>query len=198
MVLYRSSAMNMILPTFCVMLYSFVESKKKFGSAYQIDRAVREGRLFRMGTGIYSDTGEESELEIVQWRHPKAVMTLDSAFFYYDLTDEVPDAYYMATDRKARPLNDPQVRQIYMPEGTFDLGVTTIDYCGDKVRTYDLERLLIETARMKSRLDPTLYKGVILSFRKRAEALVAHKIADYLQYFAKHDAIESVIYGEVF
>jgi len=151
-----------------------------------------------MESGIYSDSGEESELEVVQWRHPKAVMTLDSAFFYYDLTDDIPDAYYMATDRNARPLNDTRVRQFYMPNGTFHLGITTIDYCGDKVRTYDLERLLIETARMKSRIDPALYKEVVLSFRKIAETLVAHKIADYLQHFPKRDAIESIIYEEVF
>jgi len=151
-----------------------------------------------MGAGVYSDTGDENELEIVQWRHPKAVMTLDSAYFYYDLTDEVPDAYYMATDRKARPLNDPLVWQFFMPEGTFELGITTIEYCGDKVRTYDLERLLIETARMKSRLDPALYKEVVVSFRKRTESLIAHKIADYLQFFPRRDAIECVIYEEVF
>ena len=180
------------------MLYSFVESKKRYGTPYQIERAVRDGRLFKVGPGVYSDSGDESELAIVQWRHPNAVMTLDSAYFYYDLTDEIPDAYYMATDRKARALNDPLVRQFYMPEGTFEIGITSIAYGGDKVKIYDKERILIETARMKSRIDPALYKEVILSFRKRTDELVAHKIADYLRHFAKRDAIESIIYEEVF
>ena len=104
----------------------------------------------------------------------------------------------MATDCKARRIADPLVRQFYMPAGTYEIGQTTIEYCGDAVRTYDLERLLIETARMKGKLAPDLYKEVILSFRKRVDKLRAYKITDYLQHFARRDAIETVIYEEVF
>ena len=198
MVLYQPSARVGIMPTKSKMLYSFAECKGKFGSPYQIDKAIADGRLWKMGVGVYSDTGDENELEIVQWRHPNAVMTLDSAFFYYDLTDTVPDLYYMATDHGARPIADPLVKQFYLPAGTAKIGVTTIDYCGDKVRTFDLERLLIETARMKAKIAPDLYKEAILSFRRRSSELEAHKIADYLVHFAKRDAIESIIYQEVF
>ena len=198
MVLYQPSAKGAILPTKGKMLYTFVECKEKFGSPYQIEKATADGRLWKMGTGVYSDTGEENELEIVQWKHPKAVMTLDSAYFYHDLTDSVPEFYYMATDHGARPIADPLVKQCYLPKGTAGIGVTTIEYCGDKVRTFDLERLLIETARMKGKIAPDLYKEVVLSFRRRATELAAYKIADYLAHFAKRDAIETIIYEEVF
>ena len=76
--------------------------------------------------------------------------------------------------------------------------MATIGYCGDKIRTFDLERLLIETARMKGKIAPDLYKEVVLSFRRRATELAAYKIADYLAHFAKRDAIEKIIYEEVF
>ena len=91
MVLYQPSAKMEYMPTKGKVLRSFVECKKKFGSPYQIDKAIANGRLWKMGVGVYSDTGEENELEIVQWKHPNAVMTLDSAYFYHDLTDSVPD-----------------------------------------------------------------------------------------------------------
>ena len=141
-----------------------------------------------MDVGVYSDTGAENELEIVQWRHPNAVMTFDSAYFYHDLTDAVPEFYYMATAHGARPIRDPLVKQFYMPSGTEELGVTTIEYCGDKVRIFDLER----------QLAPDQYKEVVLSFRRRSSELEAYKIADYLAHFARRDAIESIIYEEVF
>ena len=198
MVLYQPSAKIEYMPTKGKMLRSFVECKKKFGSPYQIDKAIASGRLWKMGVGVYSDTGEENELEIVQWKHPNAVMTLDSAYFYHDLTDSVPDFYYMATDHGARPITDPLVKQFYLPAGTAGLGVTTIDYCGDTVRTFDLERLLIETARMKGKLAPDMYKEVVRAFRRRSAEIEAYKIADYLAYFARRDAIEEIIYEEVF
>lgn len=186
------------MPTIGKMLYSFTDCREKFGSPYQIEKAIGAGRIFKLDVGVYSDTGEENELQIVQWKHPNAVMTFDSAYFYYDLTDTVPDFYYMATDHGARPIVDPLVRQYYLPMGTAGIGVTTIDYCGDKVRTFDLERLLIETARMKGKLAPDLYKEVVLSFRRRSNELQAYKIADYLVHFARRDSIETIIYEEVF
>ncbi len=180
------------------MLYTFTECRKKFGSPYQIEKAIREKRLFKMGVGEYSDTGEENELEIIQWRYPQAILTLESAYFYYDLTDSIPDAYYVATDRKARAILDPLIKQFYMPKGTFELGRTTIEFYGTSVRIYDLERLLIETARMKTKLSADLYKEVILRFRKRTESLSTNKLSTYLQHFPKRDALEKIIYEEVF
>ena len=78
------------------------------------------------------------------------------------------------------------------------VGVAEIDYCGDRVRTYDLERLLIDTARMKSKLPSDLYKEVILSFRSRTGSLSEEKIGQYLPLFPKRDMIERILYEEVF
>jgi len=187
-----------VLPTNGIMLYTFTQCKRMHGSAYQIDKAVRENRLFKMDSGIYSDTGQEDELEVVQWMFPRAVLTLDSAYFYHDLTDTIPSAYCMATDRKARVIRHQKIRQIFVPDGTVDLGKIEIAYNGDPVRTYDQERLLIETARYKAKIAPDLYKEVILAFRARAGRLDANKLAEYLGHFAKRDAIETIIYEEVF
>ncbi len=186
------------MPTKDKMLYTFTDCKKKFGSPYQIEKAIRAGALVKMGVGEYSDTGKEDELELIQWRYPQTALTFDSAYFYYDLTDAIPDKYYLATDRKARAITDPLVKQFYMPTGTFELGLTTIEFCGNRVRTYDLERLLIETVRMKNKLSADLYKEVVLSFRKRTSSLSSYKLSDYLPYFSKRDILEKIIYEEVF
>jgi len=180
------------------MLYTFGKCKERFGSPYQINRAISDGRLFKISSGVYSDTGKEDELEIIQWQYPKTILTLDSAYFYYDLTDTIPNRYHLATDRKARVITNPLVRQIFAPADILNLGKTEISYNGDSVRTYDMERLLIETARYKAKLAPDLYKEVILSFRRRTDQLDANKISAYLQHFAKRDLLESIIYEEVF
>ena len=93
MALYQLSAKIEEMPTKGKMLHTYTECKKMFGSPYRIAKAIADGRIRKLGDGVYSDTGEENELEIVQWKHPNAVMTPDSAFFYHDLTDAVPDLY---------------------------------------------------------------------------------------------------------
>ena len=151
-----------------------------------------------MSAGIYSDTGKESELEVLQFAYPRTVITLDSAYFYYDLTDVIPDVYHLATPANSMPIQDERIRQYYVPTSVLSLGVVNIEYEGEKIRSYDLERLLIETARMKGRLPTDLYKEVILAFRKRAESLSTEKIGEYLVGFPRRNRIEDILYEEVF
>ena len=41
------------MPTKGKVLYSFAECKVKFGSPYQIDKAIANGCLWKMGVGVY-------------------------------------------------------------------------------------------------------------------------------------------------
>ena len=134
------------------MYLTYSDCRRRFGSSYQIDKAVADGRLKKIEPGIYSDGGRVSELETVQFKYPKGILAFESAYFYHDLTDVIPDAYHLATPSNAPAINDPRVRQHYFPSVIHMVGVAEIDYCGDRVRTYDLERLLIDTARTKSKL----------------------------------------------
>ena len=51
------------------------------------------------------------ELEIIMKKDPNAILTLNSAFYYYGLTDTIPDHYYVATPKSNRKIED--VRVIY-------------------------------------------------------------------------------------
>ena len=53
MVLYQLSAKARTMPTKGKVLYSFAECKVKFGSPYQIDKAIANGCLWKMGVGVY-------------------------------------------------------------------------------------------------------------------------------------------------
>ena len=171
---------------------------ERFGSPYQIDKAIADGRLFKMIPGVYSDSGSESEIEVLQCRYPESVVTLGTAYYYYDLTDVVPETYDFLTARNARRIQDERIRQYYIPAEMLKVGMVVRTFNGEHIRTYDLERLVIETARMKCSLPPDLYKEVILAFRKRSDDIVPSKIVEYLDRFPKRDRIERIIDEEVF
>ena len=180
------------------MYLSYKDCRTRFGSPYQIDKAIADGRLQKIENGIYSDGGRVSEVGTIQFKYPKGILTFGSAYFYHDLTDVIPDAYHLATPANATPINDSRIKQYYVPIAIYAIGMTEIEYCGDTVKTYDLERLLIDTARMKSKLPSDLYKEVILSFRAKVGALSEEKIGAYLPMFPKRDMIERILYEEVF
>ena len=180
------------------MYLDYSDCRRLFGSPYQIGKALADGRLRKIESGVYSNGGRVSELETVQFKYPKGILAFESAYFYHDLTDTIPEVYHIATPANSSALKDPRVRQYYFPSAIHSVGVTEIDYCGDRVRTYDLERLLIDTARMKSKLPSDLYKEVILAFRSRTSSLSEEKIGAYLHLFPKRNMIERILYEEVF
>ena len=182
------------------MLLGYAEIKKRYGSPYQIDKAIREGLCFKLEAGVYSDTGEEDELDIIQFKYPKAILAQESAFFYQNLTDTIPDLYCLATGMHSSKISDKRVRQCYVAESILPVGVTEIEYAGGKVRTYNLERLAIEVARMKARLPSDIYKEVVLSLRGKAREMYPAKIAEYLANhpFPRKEMIERIVYEEIF
>ena len=174
------------------------ELLKEYPTKHKINCLVKEGTLYNIEKGIYSDRSDPSEVEVVLAKYPNAVLTLESAYYYYQLSDELPGEYHLATDRKAAKINDVRVVQLYVPTGTLLIGVDEIDVFGEHLRIYDRERLLIETMRYRTKLPYDLYREVISNYRTRIGELDPAKITDYLDKFPKRNMIERILDEEVF
>ena len=81
------------------MLYTRKEISKKYNSTYQINRALENKEIFKIQNGIYSDEEFVNPLLVINKKYPNAIFTMDSAFYYWDLTDIIPDKFHLATKR---------------------------------------------------------------------------------------------------
>lgn len=149
----------------------------------QIENKVKNGELYKISRGLYSNQKLTNELEIITKKYPNAILTLNSAFFYYDLTDKIPEYYYLATDRKSKKISDKKVKQIYTKKELLNIGATKEIIDGVTVNIYDKERMLIELIRYKTKLPFELYKEVINSYRKIKNDINFIKLSDYAQSF---------------
>ena len=93
------------------MIYTYKECKEKWSSNYQIKKQIAAGSLFQIEKGIYSDTPDVSTLAVISTKYPKAIFTMDSAFYYHGLTDVIPDEYHIATDKHSIYISDKRIRQ---------------------------------------------------------------------------------------
>ena len=181
------------------MVMNFTECRERYGGRYRTEALVRKGELHKVAPGLYSDKAEWSEIEVLLARYPHSVVTLQSAYYYYDLSDSIPETVHLATDRDAAKIRDERVVQHFIPNGTINIGVVSGKFLNDDVsRIFDKERLLIETARNKTKLPYDLYKEVIESFRRIKDSLYPAKLTDYLESFPKRDSILRTIESEVF
>lgn len=165
------------------MIYSYKELINAGMNRYQIEKKVSNGILYKIKKGIYSDEINCSDLSVIIKKHPKAILTLNSAFFYYELTDKIPDYYYLATDKKSRAIINDSVKQIFTKKELLSIGVTKTIVDGTEVNIYDKERMLIELIRYKNKISYELYKEAINNYRKIRESLNYIKLYNYAQSF---------------
>lgn len=177
---------------------SRTECLKEYGSDYFINQMIAEGKLFRVDKGIFSETEHVPELALLSYKYPKAVITMETAFYLYGLTDEVPDVCTMATKRESAPIADSRVKQVFMPKELLGLGVTTMDYKGYDIQIFDRERMLIELVRYKSKLPFNYYKEILRNYRRILPQLNAEKIRNYAESVPKSDKVIRTIQTEVY
>ena len=171
------------------MIYTYKECMNKWSSNYQIKKQIDTGNLFQIEKGIYSDTPDVSTLAVISVKYPKAIFTMDSAFYYHGLTDVIPDEYHIATDKHSIYLSDKRIRQYYIPSDILNIGVT---------RIYDKERMLIELLRYKNKLPFDYYKEILGNYRGLIYELDIERIQEYAATFPKPKMISEALDAEVF
>lgn len=180
------------------MLYFHKELIKKLKSDYQIQKAVSNKKYYKIEKGLYSDKEFVNPLEIILKKYPNAIFTSDSAYYYYDLTDVIPDYFYLATKRTDSRINDKNVKQIFIPNELFDFGKTQIEIENIIINIYNEERMLVELIRKKNILPFDYYKELITNYRKKSDKLDIYKIQEYISYYKNESTLIDTLMREVF
>ncbi len=178
------------------MLFYYRELLEKGFNRYQIETKIKNKELFKVSKGIYSDELYPSDLAIIMKKYPKSILTLNSAFFCYELTDKIPEYYYLATEKNAHTIKEDSIKQIFTTNTYFGIGLTHMKIEDTEVNIYDKERMLIELVRYKTKLPYELYKEVLNNYRKIREEIDFIKVYKYAKSF-KSSYIIKVIETEV-
>ena len=169
-----------------------------YGSDYLIEQKLKKGELFKLIKGVYSTQKHVPELAVFSFKYPNAVVTMKSAFYFYGLTDVIPDTYDLATTRDAAKIHDKKVKQYFVADDFYELGIETVEYKGFDIRIYSKERMLVELVRYKSKLSFDYYKEVLLSFRRILPQLNVQEIQDIALAAPKSNKIMEILQMEVF
>ena len=179
------------------MLLNYSEAQKKFGSGYQIDRAILRGDLFKHTRGLYSSNRYVSPYAVVAKKYPDAVITMDSAFYIHGLTDVIPGKTHLATKRNALRIRDKSVHQYFLEEHLFEPGKTTIEYDSAEISIYSPERMLVELMRNNAQIPLDYYKEIISSYRKRIGEMDIRAIEEYMSLFERNEYMFNILQREV-
>ncbi|MBR6323157.1 MAG: hypothetical protein IKR59_09820 [Lachnospiraceae bacterium] len=179
------------------MIYTYAECLARWESDYQIKKQIASGKLFRLEKGFYGDQPDIPEMAVIARKYPKAIFTLNSAFYVLGLSDTPPEKYHIATDKHSFYLCDKRIRQYYVGSDILNTGVIMMNLRDTAIRIYDRERMLIELIRYKSKLPHDYYKKILGKYRKLVDELDMKRIFQYAAIFPRHKLILRTLESEV-
>ncbi len=180
------------------MIWTYRECINKYKSAYQIRKAVHTGEIFQIEKGVYASTPTVSTLAIITAKYPKAIITMESAFYFHGLTDVIPDTYCIATSESSRVLRDKRIKQFFIRDDIFNLGVIKMKQQDITFKIYNKERMLIELLRFKNKLPFDYYKEILTNYRNHISELDIEQIQEYTDLFPKQKMLSAALDMEVF
>ena len=180
------------------MFLSYKDCIEKYQNDYFLEKAIAAGSLYKVEKGIYSDTPTWRELSLIAYKNQNAIFTMNSAFYYQDLTDSIPESYFLGTNRDAAKIKDSNVKQVFYPEETLMLGVEEKVINGTYIRLYSKERLLVELIRHKNKIPFDYYKEIINSYRNKIYDLDEELFEDNVGKFPGSKKIMNAIKLEVY
>lgn len=180
------------------MVYNYNEMIEIYRNDYNLKKALSRNEIFKLDKGIYSSKKIVSPLVIYSKKYPNSVITMDSAFYYYNLTDVIPTKVYLATDRNTDKINNEKIVQTFMSKDILYQGKVNVQTNDGVINIYDKERLLIELIRKKKQIPFDYYKEIISNYRALVDELDMYKIEEYLALFKNDMSLSNILQMEVF
>lgn len=164
-------------------------SHKEIIDKYQNDRLVKkmlcEGKIYKIDKSFYSTTENYNILDYFLKKYNNYIFTMETALYIYGFNDITLKKYSIATLSKAKVIKNELIKQYFISNELYEVGMKYIEYDGYKIKIYDKERLLLEIIKNKEKLDNELYENILYQYRNSVTDLSISKIYEYISLYKK-------------
>lgn len=160
----------------------FISTKKL--SDWQEQRlqdAVRKGEAVRIKNGVYADIDALANTMVnIKMIIPGGTLCLWSAWSVYNLTTQIPNAYYVAIERTRKiTLPDyPEFQLVYQSDSLLSIGATQKNVQGYDVPIFDIERSVCDAIKYRNKVGIDVMAEVLQTYLKRPDKNIS-RLMDY-------------------
>lgn len=132
--------------------------------------AVKDGGLVRLRNGLYASpdalAGSIVDIDAII---PGGILCLYSAWYYYNLTTQVPDAFYVAVSRsrKIKLPALPDIKPVFQRNDLLEIGKEEIEEHGIKVLITDIERSVCDAVKYRNKIGIDVMTEIIDNYLRR-------------------------------
>ena len=137
---------------------------------------VEKGTIIRVRRGIYAlNEGLAKPMVDVERLVPGGVLCMYSAWSYYSLTTQIPQAYCVAIERSRKVVlpEYPPIELYFLSNNVFELGVSETIIEDFKVKIYDLEKSVCDAIKYRNRIGIDVSSEILRNYLKRKDCNIA-------------------------
>lgn len=149
-------------------------------SYYGIRKAVEDGSVVRLKNGVYASADALADTMIDMERVvPRGVLCLYSAWAHYELTTQIPGAFYVAVEkhRKVVVPEFPPITLCFWEQKYYEMGVVETAVSGYKVRIYDVEKSVCDAVKFRNKIGLDVTAEVLKAYLARKDRNIARLTA---------------------
>ncbi len=180
-----------------IMFYTYEEVIKKYKNDYQLKKAIDEEKVYKVKPGMYSKGEPIFLLAELFFKRDDIILTLQSAFHHHRVTDYIPEYTFVATPRNAYPIDNKEVKQVFMSKKYHQIGMETYKESKINICVYDFERSLIELIRYQTKIPFEEYHHVLHKFREKKNEIDFNRLQAYAKQFKSYLKIMRVIQDSI-
>ena len=157
--------------------------------------AVKDGELVRLRNGLYANpdalAGSIVDIDAII---PGGILCLYSAWSYYNLTTQVPDAFYVAVSRsrKIKLPEFPDIKPVFQRNDLLEIGKAEIEEQGIKVLITDIERSVCDAVKYRNKIGIDVMTEIIDSYLRRTYRNLS-KLTEYAKKLRVYSTLHQIL-----
>lgn len=142
-------------------------NRANYGEYRKILASAQAGGLIKLRNGLYAKPealmGDTIDIETIV---PGGILCLYSAWRYYNLTTQVPGAYYVAVERsrKLRLPQFPTIKPVFQRAKLLEIGKAIIEIEDKKIAMTDIERSVCDAIKYRNKIGIDVMVEIIDSY----------------------------------
>ena len=135
-----------------------------------IQKLLTEGVIEKIKRGLYHlvDEDDYSEVNLINRLYPDAVLSMETALFYYGYSDRTPAEWHLAVDkditRYKTKIDFPFVKIYFLESSLLNLGATVGEIDEHTVRIYDRDRTICDCLRYMGKIDKEIFNKAVQGY----------------------------------
>lgn len=174
----------------------FIKANRSNHSVYlRMLEAVGKGELIRLKNGLYADKDSLADrLVDMDLIVPGGVLCLYSAWSFYNLTTQIPEAFFVAIDRGRKIVlpRFPDIKLVFQKKELLVIGKTEREDQGVRFMITDLERSVCDAVKYRNKIGIDVMNEIINSYLNRKDRNLS-RLTEYAKQLRVYTTLHQIL-----